>query len=73
MEEPATLKQRIALTNMYTRLKWGVRGIRDMTKAEASEAFERANKEFQKRLSHGGKGFGYRDNASDHSGYNDPW
>ena len=43
-DEPATLKQRMALENMHKRLGWSVVGIRDMTKGQASEAFERAKK-----------------------------
>ena len=33
-DEPATLKQRMALENMFKRLGWSTVGIRDMTKAK---------------------------------------
>jgi hypothetical protein len=47
-DEPATLKQRMALFNMYQRCGWDTDGIRDMTKGQASAAFEKAKKENDK-------------------------
>lgn len=45
MDEPATLKQRMALANMRKALGKPVTGIRDMTKKEASAAIAECQKE----------------------------
>jgi hypothetical protein len=48
MNEPeATLAQRTALFNMYTALKKDRKGIRSMSKAEASIAIQEAKKEIE--------------------------
>jgi hypothetical protein len=39
---PSTIGQRTALFHMYQALKWDVRGIRDMSFEEASEAIKNA-------------------------------
>lgn len=48
MSEPATFSQRKALFNMHTALGWPVKGIRDMTKEEASKAIDKAKQHINK-------------------------
>jgi len=59
--EQSTLAQRIALEKMYRALGWKVAGIRDMTKAQASDAFVRCRRAFDDR----DRGLDYSDPYSD--------
>ena len=45
----ATFAQRRAVFNMFTALGWDVRGVHSMTKEQASEAIEKAQKEIDSK------------------------
>ena len=45
----ATFEQRRAVFNMYSALGWDVRGVHSMTKEQASEAIEKAQKEIDSK------------------------
>jgi hypothetical protein len=47
-QRPSTLSQRMALFNMYTALRWDLKGIRDMSFEEASKAIDKASKHIDK-------------------------
>ena len=57
-DDPATFKQRMALTNMHNALGWSTVGIRDMTIAEASKAIDKAKKHIDEN------GFPQRENRN---------
>lgn len=64
---PATLKQRIALTNMHNALGWEVKGIRDLSKQAASEKIDYAMKYIEQH------GFPNKANGIDHNGVDLSW
>ncbi|HUS99512.1 MAG TPA: hypothetical protein VMY59_04245 [Candidatus Thermoplasmatota archaeon] len=61
-DSQSTLKQRIALENMHRALGWSMAGVRDMTKAEASAAIDKAKKHIDE---HGFPDRGRRDGRSE--------